>query len=103
MIWLGTELINIQIDTLSELLQQRCGSFCQPGDVVLYKAEESIRRAESARDPSERTDYLNESLRLFSKAAGNVSIPRLQDVAKRYRSLDFTVGTSWLIAYSEVA
>lgn len=29
---------------------------------------------------------------MFSKAAGSVGIPRLEDVAKRYRSLGFTVG-----------
>ena len=26
-----------QIDTVSEVLQQRCGSFCSADDVMLYK------------------------------------------------------------------
>lgn len=52
-----------QIDTLSEILQQRCGSFVQPGDVVLYKAEENIRRAEQARSAAERQEGLTESLK----------------------------------------
>jgi hypothetical protein len=26
-----------QIDTLSETLQRECGTFSQPGDVVVYK------------------------------------------------------------------
>ncbi|KAK4686014.1 hypothetical protein P7C73_g4121, partial [Tremellales sp. Uapishka_1] len=80
------------IDTLSEILQQRCGTFCQPGDVVMYKAEENMRRAESLRDYSERNDSLAESLRLFSKAASSLQIPRLQEVSKRYRTLQYTVG-----------
>ncbi|WWC87143.1 uncharacterized protein L201_002029 [Kwoniella dendrophila CBS 6074] len=80
------------IDTLSEILQQRCGTFCQPGDVVMYKAEESMRRAEGARDFGERSDSLAESLRLFTRAAGSIPVGRLQDVAKRYRNMQYTVG-----------
>ncbi|TYJ54289.1 hypothetical protein B9479_005048 [Cryptococcus floricola] len=80
------------IDTLSEILQQRCGSFIQPGDVVQYKAEESMRRAESSRDPQEVADSLAESLRLFTRAASSIPIPRLQEVASRYRAINFTLG-----------
>jgi len=35
-------LADDQIDTLSGILQQRCGSFCQPGDVVLYKVSAEL-------------------------------------------------------------
>nr|XP_019008734.1 nuclear pore complex protein Nup155 [Kwoniella pini CBS 10737]OCF47515.1 nuclear pore complex protein Nup155 [Kwoniella pini CBS 10737] len=80
------------IDTLSEILQQRCGTFCQPGDVVMYKAEESMRRAEGARDFAEKTDSLAESLRLFTRTAGSIPIPRLQEVSKRYRNMQYTFG-----------
>ncbi|WVR04455.1 hypothetical protein IAU60_001458 [Kwoniella sp. DSM 27419] len=80
------------IDTLSEILQQRCGSFIQPGDVVMYKAEESMRRAEGARDASERSDSLAESLRLFTRTAGTIPISRLQEVSRRYRAMQYTVG-----------
>nr|XP_018265732.1 nuclear pore complex protein Nup155 [Kwoniella dejecticola CBS 10117]OBR87890.1 nuclear pore complex protein Nup155 [Kwoniella dejecticola CBS 10117] len=80
------------IDTLSEILQQRCGTFCQPGDVVMYKAEESMRRAEGARDYGEKTESLAESLRLFTRTAGSIPIPRLQEVSKRYRNMQYTVG-----------
>ncbi|WRT64996.1 uncharacterized protein IL334_001937 [Kwoniella shivajii] len=80
------------IDTLSEILQQRCGTFCQPGDVVMYKAEESMRRAEGSRDFGERSESLAESLRLFTRTAGSIPIPRLQEVSKRYRTMQYTVG-----------
>ncbi|KAK8846777.1 hypothetical protein IAR55_005865 [Kwoniella newhampshirensis] len=80
------------IDTLSEILQQRCGTFCQPGDVVMYKAEESMRRAEASRDFSERNESLAESLRLFTRAAGSIPVSRLQEVSKRYRSLQYING-----------
>ncbi|EIW68747.1 hypothetical protein TREMEDRAFT_63207 [Tremella mesenterica DSM 1558] len=80
------------IDSLSEILQQRCGTFCQPGDVVLYKAEENIRRAESSRDVQERFEALVESLRLFNKAASSIPTSRLKDISARYRAMQYTPG-----------
>lgn len=99
---LVTALIELQIgaelsiDTLSTILQQRCGTFVQPGDVVLYKAEEALRRAESTRDIAERQESLAESLRLFERAAASAPasvFPRLQDVTGRYRALIDVRGT----------
>ena len=29
--------IGLQVDTISDVLQQRCGSFCSTDDVMLYK------------------------------------------------------------------
>jgi nuclear pore complex protein Nup155 len=55
-----------QVDTISEILQQRCGSFCSTDDVMLYKAKESIRKAAETRNPAERHKYLAEALRFES-------------------------------------
>lgn len=85
-----------QIDNLSAVLQQRCGTFVQPGDVVLYKAEESLRRAESTRDATEKQENIAESLRLFSRAAGSAAsavFARLPDASRRYRALQDVRGT----------
>jgi nuclear pore complex protein Nup155 len=99
---LVTALIELQIgaelgiDNLSAILQQRCGTFVQPGDVVLYKAEESLRRAESTRDATERAEQLAESLRLFQRAAASAVtavFPRLKDATTRYRALKDVRGT----------
>ena len=81
-----------QIDTLSEVLQQRCGSFCQTGDVVKYKAEEALRRAEGTRLPSESQQYLEESLVLYRRAAATLSDETVKDVCARYRRLGFVAG-----------
>lgn len=35
--------LTAQIDTLSETLQRECGTFSQPGDVVVYKVRASAR------------------------------------------------------------
>ncbi len=51
-----------------------------------------MRRAESSRNPQERAESLVESLRLFSKAAGSMPLGRLQEVSRRYRALQYTLG-----------
>lgn len=56
-------LVIVQVDAISETLQQRCGSFCSTDDVLLYKAIESMRRARDSYDAAERTESLRESLR----------------------------------------
>lgn len=82
----------ISIDAISEVLQQRCGSFCSADDVLLYKAIENVRKAHETRDKAERGTILRESLRLFGKAAKNLSIEKLKEVITEYRLLEFASG-----------
>ncbi|TIB67852.1 nucleoporin-domain-containing protein [Wallemia mellicola] len=82
----------ISIDAISEVLQQRCGSFCSADDVLLYKAIENVRKAHETRDSTERQVILRESLRLFGKAAKNLSIEKLKEVTIEYRLLEFPSG-----------
>ncbi|KAG0656686.1 hypothetical protein C6P46_006988 [Rhodotorula mucilaginosa] len=83
---------HLSVDAISETLQQRCGSFCSADDVLLYKAIEAMRRAKDTYDSSERTECLRESLRLFTKAAGHLSLERLQEICKEYTSMRYTAG-----------
>lgn len=82
----------ISIDTISEILQQRCGSFCRSDDVLLFKALEGIRKAKDTRDPTERRESLQESLRLFSKGTSTLSFAKLKETCEEYRSLLFPAG-----------
>lgn len=82
------------IDTISDILQQRCGSFCRTDDVVLFKALEGIRKAKESRDPHERSECLRESLRLFVKGTGHLSLQQLKEACEEYRLLQFPTGTS---------
>lgn len=69
-----------QVDTISEVLQSRCGSFCSMDDVKYFKvrgvpfvdysplfttfqAQESLRKAMETRNPDERSRCLQESLK----------------------------------------
>lgn len=63
------------VDTVAEALRRRCGSFCSADDVIIFKAQEQVKRAIEAGCQSEagRT-LLNESLRLFQKVAGSLTV-----------------------------
>ncbi|SGY61158.1 BQ5605_C007g04532 [Microbotryum silenes-dioicae] len=82
----------LSVDAISETLQQRCGSFCSADDVLLYKAIEATRRAKDTSDPSERTDCLRESLRLFIKASKQLSFERASEVCHEYIELRYYLG-----------
>ncbi|KAI0257476.1 nucleoporin [Lactifluus subvellereus] len=82
----------IAVDTISDVLQTRCGSFCSTDDVMVYKAKESVRRAVESRNPQERRGYLSESLRLFMKGARIMEFDKLREVIGDYQQLDFAKG-----------
>ncbi|GJJ09444.1 hypothetical protein Clacol_003667 [Clathrus columnatus] len=53
----------LQVDTISEVLQSRCGSFCSMDDVKYFKAQESLRKASETHSAEERARCLHESLK----------------------------------------
>ncbi|KAH9044824.1 nucleoporin [Lactarius pseudohatsudake] len=75
----------IAVDTISDILQTRCGSFCSTGDVMIYKAKETA-------NPQERQGYLGESLRLFMKGARIMEFDKLREIIGDYQQLDFAKG-----------
>ncbi|KAI0639300.1 nucleoporin [Trametes polyzona] len=89
----------ISVDTISEVLQQRCGSFCSTDDVMLYKARENIRRAVETRNPMERQTWLGESLRLFMKGARNLEFEKLREICGDYQQLSYAKGAVELPLY----
>ncbi|KAF8846309.1 nucleoporin [Paxillus ammoniavirescens] len=82
----------ISVDTISEVLQERCGSFCSTDDVMLYKARENVRRAVESRNPAERQNWLGESLRLFTKGARILDFEKIREVCNEYRQLGYAKG-----------
>ncbi|KAI0662717.1 nucleoporin [Cubamyces menziesii] len=82
----------ISVDTISEVLQQRCGSFCSTDDVMLYKARENVRKAVETRNPMERQTWLGESLRLFMKGARNLEFDKLREICGDYQELNYAKG-----------
>ncbi|KAL4070880.1 nucleoporin, partial [Scleroderma citrinum] len=82
----------ISVDTISDVLQQRCGSFCSTDDVMLYKARENVRKAVESRHLAERQNWLGESLRLFAKGARVLELNKIREICTEYRELGYAKG-----------
>ncbi|KAF9481024.1 nucleoporin [Pholiota conissans] len=82
----------ISVDTISEVLQHRCGSFCSTDDVMLYKAKENIRKSAETRNPSEKQKSLAEALRLFTKSARIIEFEKLREVVGDFQHLNYAKG-----------
>ncbi|OQD67764.1 hypothetical protein PENPOL_c003G08067 [Penicillium polonicum] len=58
------------VETVADALRRRCGSFCSTEDVVIFKAQEMLKRATEAGANTELgRNLLNESLHLFQQVA----------------------------------
>ncbi|CAL1695590.1 unnamed protein product [Somion occarium] len=82
----------ISVDTISSILQERCGTFCSTDDVMLYKARENVRKAAESRNPVERQNCLSESLQMFTKGARILEFEKLQEIAGDYQQLNYAKG-----------
>ena len=81
------------VETIADALQRRCGSFCSAGDVVIFKAQEQLKRATEAGSKSEvGRNLLNESLRLFKQVAADLSMEQLQWAMEQYKITEFYGG-----------
>ena len=81
------------VDTVAEALRRRCGSFCSADDVIIFKAQEQLKKASTL---GTNTDggraLLNESLRLFTQVAGALSFENLHSAANQFAELEFYAG-----------
>ncbi|KAK9723027.1 hypothetical protein K7432_002235 [Basidiobolus ranarum] len=83
---------NISVESISDILQTRCGSFCTLDDVALFKAIEQLKQAKATDDPEKRHKMLRESFVLFKKVAKHLPLEKLQEICEEYKSLRFHVG-----------
>ncbi|KIK70905.1 hypothetical protein GYMLUDRAFT_32985 [Collybiopsis luxurians FD-317 M1] len=82
----------ISVDTISEVLQNRCGSFCSTDDVMLYKAKENIRKAVETSSTVEKQNWLSESLRLYIKGARILDLEKLREICGDFQLLSYAKG-----------
>ena len=81
------------VETVAEALRRRCGSFCSADDVIIFKAQEQLKRASEAGSDSELgRNLLNESLRLFTQVAGSLTMEQLQWAVTSFTNLQFYAG-----------
>jgi nuclear pore complex protein Nup155 len=81
------------VETVADALRRRCGSFCSPDDVVIFKAQEQLKRAEEQQfNPNQSRALLHESMRLFEKVAGSLTFSNLQTAVSQYVQLSYYAG-----------
>lgn len=86
------------VETVAEALRRRCGSFCSSEDVIIFKAQEQLKRASEAGANAEfARNLLNESLNLFQQAAENLPRDYLESAVKQFTALQFFAGPIQLV------
>lgn len=81
------------VETVAEALRRRCGSFCSADDVIIFKAQELLKRSSEAGGESESgRNLLNESLRLFKQVASSLTMDQLQWAAQSFTNMQFYAG-----------
>ncbi|KIX02634.1 uncharacterized protein Z518_08576 [Rhinocladiella mackenziei CBS 650.93] len=86
------------VETVAEALRRKCGSFCSADDVVIFKAQEQLKRAAEAGGNVEFSrNLLNESLKLFEQVAHSLPSDYLESAVKQYTQLQFFAGAIQLV------
>ncbi|PYH30957.1 putative non-repetitive nucleoporin [Aspergillus neoniger CBS 115656] len=81
------------VETVADALRRRCGSFCSAEDVVIFKAQELLKRATEAGYNSELgRNLLNESLHLFQQVSDNLPMDYLISAVESYIFNQFFAG-----------
>lgn len=81
------------VETVADALRRRCGSFCSAEDVVIFKAQELLKRATEAGSNSEHgRNLLNESLHLFQQVSDSLPMDYLVSSVEGYISNQFFAG-----------
>ncbi|KAL4803154.1 Non-repetitive/WGA-negative nucleoporin C-terminal-domain-containing protein [Aspergillus unguis] len=81
------------VETVADALRRRCGSFCSAEDVVIFKAQELLKRATEAGFNSELgRNLLNESLHLFQQVSENLPMDYLVPAVESYITNQFFAG-----------
>jgi nuclear pore complex protein Nup155 len=86
------------VETVAESLRRRCGNFCSADDVVIFKAQELLKRtAEQGANAESARNLLNDSLKLFEDVAHSLPRDYLKAAVKQYSDLSFFAGAIQLV------
>ncbi|KAI7974256.1 hypothetical protein EIK77_006191 [Talaromyces pinophilus] len=78
------------VETVADALRRRCGNFCSAEDVIIFKAQELLKRATEAGANSEMgRNLLNESLRLFRQVSEELPMDNLVSAVDSYITNQF--------------
>ncbi|KAI1326107.1 nucleoporin-domain-containing protein [Xylariaceae sp. FL0255] len=81
------------VETVADALRRKCGSFCSADDVVIFKAQEQLKKAS---DPSLNQNVhralLHDSLKHFQKVASSLTEANLQSAIQQYVAQKYYAG-----------
>lgn len=81
------------VETVADALRRKCKSFCSADDVLIFKAQEQLKKAsEQGGSTDMGRIMLNESLRLFERVAESLTFENLQTTVEQYVNLQFYAG-----------
>ncbi|KAI0165587.1 nucleoporin-domain-containing protein [Xylariaceae sp. FL1272] len=81
------------VETIADALRRKCGSFCSADDVVIFKAQEQLKKAsEPSLNPNTSRSLLYESLKHFQKVAGSLTHGNLESAIQQYVALQYYAG-----------
>ncbi|KAJ8119698.1 hypothetical protein ONZ43_g3411 [Nemania bipapillata] len=81
------------VETVADALRRKCGSFCSADDVVIFKAQEQLKRAsEPALNPNVSRTLLHDSLKHFERVALSLSQANLESAIDQYIQLRYYAG-----------
>lgn len=81
------------VETVADALRRKCKNFCSADDVLIFKAQEQLKKASEQGSGTETgRSMLNGSLRLFEKVAESLTFENLQSIVEQYVALQFYAG-----------
>ncbi|OBT97132.1 hypothetical protein VE01_04801 [Pseudogymnoascus verrucosus] len=81
------------VETVADALRRKCKSFCSADDVLIFKAQEQLKKASELGSGTEvGRSMLNGSLRLFERVAESLTFENLQSIVEQYVNLQFYAG-----------
>ncbi|KAI1638650.1 Non-repetitive/WGA-negative nucleoporin C-terminal-domain-containing protein [Biscogniauxia mediterranea] len=81
------------VETVADALRRKCGSFCSSDDVVIFRAQEQLKKAsDPALNANTSRTLLHESLGHFEKVAGSLSQANLESAIEQYVALRYYAG-----------
>jgi nuclear pore complex protein Nup155 len=86
------------VETVAEALRRKCGSFCSPEDVMVFKAQEMLNRAAKVgKDSDVGRSQLNDSYYLFKNIAASLRMEVLRQAVANYVALEYWAGAISLV------
>ncbi|KAJ8119742.1 hypothetical protein O1611_g10542 [Lasiodiplodia mahajangana] len=81
------------VETVADALRRKCGSFCSADDVVIFKAQEQLKKAsEASLNPNVSRTLLHDSLKHFERVAPSLSLTNLESAIEQYIHLRYYAG-----------